>query len=85
MQTLKSAAQPDEMIKFWAKIPTASHPLTEADKWVFDSYVLDTWAKPEGGEAATAMLTVQGQFQECESSFATRWNVADEGVDVKYR
>ena len=75
MQTLKSAAQPEEMVKFWEKIPMASHPLTEADKWVFDSYVLDMWTRPEGGEMATAMLTVQGQFQECKFNHVLRCGV----------
>lgn len=73
METLKSAAQPDALVQFWNKIPGSVHPLTDGSKWAFDSWLMDEWADEQGRTMASAMLVIQGEFQEC-TFFSHLWS-----------
>ena len=60
MRSLKSPADPVELIRWWTKaVPRTKHPLEEADKWCIDAWVLD-------GEGVDTKLCamIQGEFQE---------------------
>lgn len=63
METLKTAADPAQLVEWWGKaVPRTEHPLTEASKWCFECWVLDS----EGGHVRLCLM-IQGQFRELPS------------------
>lgn len=63
METLKTAADPAQLAEWWEKaVPRTEHPLTEASKWCFECWVLDS----EGGHVRLCLM-IQGQFRELPS------------------
>nr|KIR88407.1 nuclear RNA export factor 1/2 [Cryptococcus tetragattii IND107] len=63
METLKTAADPSQLVEWWGKaVPRTEHPLTEASKWCFECWVLDS----EGGHVRLCLM-IQGQFRELPS------------------
>ncbi|OXG15845.1 nuclear RNA export factor 1/2 [Cryptococcus neoformans Tu259-1] len=63
METLKTAADPARLAEWWEKaVPRTEHPLTEASKWCFECWVLDS----EGGHVRLCLM-IQGQFRELPS------------------
>ncbi|ODO05700.1 hypothetical protein I350_04760 [Cryptococcus amylolentus CBS 6273] len=63
METLKTRADPEKLLEWWDKsVPKTEHPLTDAGKWCFECWVLDS----EGGRVRLC-LQIQGMFRELPS------------------
>lgn len=64
-KTLKSPMRADDLLTMWKDMPVTRHPLTDASKWNFDTWILD------GDGADTKVCAVlQGEFEERKCSLA---------------
>lgn len=62
-KTLKSPMRADDLLTMWKDMPITRHPLTDASKWNFDTWILD------GAGADTKVCAVlQGEFEERQCS-----------------
>lgn len=61
MNKLRSPMNEAELLLLWRNMPGTRHPLTDASKWNFDTWILDG----EGLDTKVCVV-VQGEFEERE-------------------
>lgn len=64
-KTLKSPMNASDLVTMWKEMPGTRHPLTDASKWNFDTWVLDG----EGADTKVCAV-IQGEFEERKSSLS---------------
>ncbi|WWC94780.1 hypothetical protein V866_001629 [Kwoniella sp. B9012] len=63
IDSLHNPADAERLLRWWNKIvPRTKHPLSDPEKWCFDTWVLDG-----EGESTKLCLMIQGEFEEMPS------------------